>query len=107
MKKIISILCLSIFAACAATSKFAPTAEELPAMQAKAPGITYDDALHGYKLYAANCSNCHRLHNPKEYTALKWNKILPEMFQKAKITNDDQHQLIRNYLAAKSKAPNP
>ncbi|MEP6514271.1 MAG: hypothetical protein ABJA79_10395 [Parafilimonas sp.] len=103
MKKIIAVLLLCVFAACAATSKFAPAAEEMPAMQIKAPGITYDEAVQGYKLYVGNCSNCHRLHNPKEYTVSKWNKILPEMYRKAKIADSGQQQLIRNYLAAKSK----
>ena len=103
MKKIIAILSLSVFAACAATSKFAPAAEDLSAMQTKVPGITYDVAMQGYKLYVGHCSNCHRLHNPKEYIVAKWNKILPEMFEKAKISSTDQQQLIRNYLSAKSK----
>jgi len=103
MKKVVTIFCVSIFAACVATSKFAPTAEDLPAMQAKVPGLTYDEAIQGYKLYANNCSNCHRLHNPKEYTAVQWNKILPEMFGKAKLSNKDQEELIQNYLSSKSK----
>ena len=81
MKKTVTIFCVIIFAACAATAKFAPTAEELPAMEAKVPGLTYDEAMQGYKLYAGNCSKCHRLHNPKEYTAVQWNKILPEMLK--------------------------
>lgn len=103
MKKIFVLLSLSVFAACAATLKFAPSADELPALQAKAPGITYDDAIQGYKLYTANCSNCHRLHNPKEYSIMQWNKILPVMFEKAKIMNNERQQLIKNFLIAKSK----
>ena len=89
MKKIIATLCLYTFAACAATSKFAPAADELPAMQSRVPGISFDGAMQGYKLYATNCSNCHRLHNPEEYTAIEWNKILPEMFDKAKLKNEE------------------
>lgn len=103
MKKTIVIVFLFLLAACAATSKFAPTAKDLPAMQAKVPTITYTDAIQGYKLYAGNCSNCHRLHNPKEYTAIKWNKILPEMFEKAKIANNEEQQSIKKFLIAKSK----
>ena len=102
MKKFISILLVSIFAACAATSKFAPTPEEMPAIEARMPGVTYEEITQGYKLYTTHCSNCHRLHNPKEFTATKWNKVLPEMFDKAKITDSAQKQLVRDYLAAKS-----
>jgi hypothetical protein len=103
MKKIITALCLCTFAACATTSKFAPAADELPAMQLKMRGISYDEAMQGYKLYTTNCSNCHRLHNPKEYTAMQWTKILSEMFEKAKIKNKDDEQSVKNYLIAKSK----
>lgn len=103
MKNIIATLCLCTFAACTATSKFAPAADELPAMQSKMPGISFDRAMQGYKLYATNCSNCHRLHNPKEYTAIEWKKILPEMFDKAKLKNEENQTLLRNYVIAKSK----
>jgi hypothetical protein len=103
MKKIIATLCLCTFAACAATSKFAPAADELPAMQSRVPGISFDGAMQGYKLYATNCSNCHRLHNPEEYTAIEWNKILPEMFDKAKLKNEENQTLLRNYVISKSK----
>src|ERR1043166_5237934 len=103
MKRSISIFLVTVFAACAATSKFAPTAEEMPMMETKVPGITYEEATAGYKLYTTHCSNCHRLHNPKEFTATKWNSILPEMFEKAKISDTVQRQSVRNYLAAKSK----
>ena len=103
MKKIIATLCLYTFAACAATSKFAPAADELPAMQSRVPGISFDGAMQGYKLYATNCSNCHRLHNPEEYTAIEWNKILPEMFDKAKLKNEENQTLLRNYVISKSK----
>ena len=94
---------MSVLVACAATSRFAPTAEEMPALQSKVPGLTYEDANQGYKLYISHCSNCHRLHNPNEYTATKWAKVLPEMLGKAKISDTAQQQLIRNYLTAKSK----
>ena len=104
MKKIITAFCLCIFSACAATSKFAPVADELPAMQSKVPGISYDEAMQGYKLYATHCSNCHRLHNPKEYTVVEWIKILPEMFDKAKLKNEENQILLRNYIIAKSKS---
>ena len=103
MKRFIAILSLTFMAACAATSRFAPTAEEMPALQSKVPGLTYEDANQGYKIYISHCSNCHRLHNPNEYTATKWAKVLPEMLGKAKIADTTQQLLVRNYLAAKSK----
>jgi len=103
MKKVIWIFLISIFAACVTTSKFEPTAAELPALQSKVPGLTYDDAMRGYKLYTSHCSNCHRLHNPNEFTATKWNKVLPEMFDKAKLSSGVQQQYVRDYLESKAK----
>ena len=72
-------------------------------MQRKVPGISLEQAQRGFKLYKFNCAGCHNLHKPDEYTTAGWQKVLPEMLGKAKITSDNDAQLIRNYLFAKSK----
>jgi cytochrome c1 len=62
-----------------------------------------DELNRGYKLYIDYCSACHRLHKPDEFTISQWNKILPEMYSKAKLVSDDKKESIRNYVIAKSK----
>jgi hypothetical protein len=43
------------------------------------------------------------LHKPNDYTIGGWEKILPEMLGRAKITSEKERQLIKDYLFAKSK----
>jgi hypothetical protein len=102
MKKLyVTIL---IFAsACAATKTFEPTPQALPVMQQKVPGITLERANEGYTLYKNKCGSCHRLHPPSEYTISKWEKSLIEMYPKAKVTSEEEKQLIRDYVVSLSK----
>ncbi|HMT74840.1 MAG TPA: hypothetical protein PKA77_12290 [Chitinophagaceae bacterium] len=104
MKKyfILCSLVISI-AACTATQHLQPADADLALAQQRVPGITITELKNGYKLYINKCSACHKLHNPNEYTAVKWKPILAEMFAKAKLTEDDSKLLISNYLVAKSK----
>jgi len=94
------VLCM---AACTATQHLRPVDADLAAAQQRIPGITMNDLQNGYKIYVMNCSACHRLHDPKEFTADKWKTILLEMFSKAKITDEKQKQLVTNFLISKSK----
>ena len=103
MKKIISILSTIILVGCATVSSLQPTETELAIMQQKVPGISLEEAQQGFKLYKFNCAGCHYLHKPGSYTIIGWEKILPEMLSKAKITSEKEKQLIKNYLFAKSK----
>jgi len=56
----------------------------------------------GYEVYQNKCSGCHYLHNPSKYSEKDWHKILPEMRQKAKLT-DAEFQPLKTYLMALSQ----
>ncbi|MEO6489886.1 MAG: hypothetical protein ABIO04_08120 [Ferruginibacter sp.] len=71
--------------------------------QQKVPGVTMTDLNDGYKLYVNNCSGCHRLHKPVEFTTAQWEPILNKMFIKAKLVDEKPRDLIRNYVISKSK----
>lgn len=104
MKKIVILFYAVLLVACAATGKLQPSEADLPSMQQKVPGVSFEDVKKGYQLYKTNCSGCHRLHIPKEYTIAGWNKNLAEMIPKAKLTEDTIAQrMIRDYLYAGSK----
>ena len=72
-------------------------------MQQKVPGITIENARAGYKLYSEKCASCHQLYHPGKYTIAQWNKILPKMFPKAKLSDEGQQKLIEDYMHALSK----
>ena len=92
-----------MFIGCAKVSNLKPAESDLSVMQQRVPGITIEDAQQGFKLYKFNCAGCHYLHKPNDYTINAWEKILPEMLSRAKITSGKEQQLIKNYLFAKSK----
>lgn len=104
MKKtfiIITAVCAGL-AACTARV-LAPTSEQLSVMQQKLPGITLERAQEGYRLYSAKCAACHQLYPPGKFTVNQWDKILARMFPKAKLTDGQQQQLIRDYVHALSR----
>ena len=76
---------------------------ELNAAKEKVPGITMEQLKHGSRLYIRNCSGCHALHKPSQFTARQWQPILVKMFEKSKIRDSATKTLITDYLVAKSK----
>lgn len=46
------------------------------------------------KLYSQKCSGCHRLYNKNEYTVKQWEKILPEMSKKSKLSKEEENQIL-------------
>jgi hypothetical protein len=103
MKKIVVIITCIGFIGCVTVSNLKPAESELTIMQQKVPGLSLENAQKGFKLYKFNCAGCHYLHKPNDYTISGWEKILPEMLGKAKITSEKDAQPLKNYLFAKSK----
>jgi len=103
MNKILIIITCIAFIGCVTVSTLKPADSDITVMQQRVPGITIEEAQQGFKLYKFNCSGCHYLHKPNDYTINGWEKVLPEMLSRAKITSEKEQQLIKNYLFAKSK----
>ncbi len=103
MNKIAPILISIVIVGCATVSTLRPRDTDLAIMQQKAPGISLEAAQKGFRLYKYNCAGCHNLHKPNAYTISGWEKVLPEMLGRAKITSEADAKLIRDYLFAKSK----
>jgi cytochrome c5 len=103
MRKPGFIIFISLIVAACSAKTFAPTDQQVSAMQEKVPGIAMESAKAGYKLYSDKCAGCHQLYSPGKYTIAQWNNILPKMFPKAKLSDADQQKLIREYLHALSR----
>lgn len=65
----------------------------------------YSDAqlAEGKTLMEANCQKCHKIKDPSERTVQKLERVLPSMFNKAKLTQQ-QGELVRAYMIAHAKA---
>lgn len=103
MKKLCIVISTSVVIVACSAKSFVPTDQQLSAMQQKVPGITLENAKAGYKLYSEKCASCHQLYRPEKYTISQWNSILPKMFRKAKLSDEEQQKLVRDYVHALSK----
>lgn len=56
----------------------------------------------GRSLYEARCQECHKLHEPSEFTADGWDAIVEKMKYKASLDKDDEGTLL-TYLKAFAK----
>lgn len=65
-------------------------------------GISTDSLAIGRTLYTNHCGSCHNLHLPEQYTRAHWEREMPEMKRKAKIS-DDEATLITSFVLARCK----
>lgn len=65
-------------------------------------GTDLDNLLAGRALYVKHCGSCHNVHLPAQFTRSQWEIKLPEMQQKAKIS-DKETKLISDFLLARCK----
>lgn len=96
-KKIRFILFIAGILAACSPALYMPTMED-----ATRSGISTDSLMIGRALYTNHCASCHNLHLPEQYTRSQWKKEIPDMQQKAKIS-DEETRLITNFLLARSK----
>ncbi len=65
-------------------------------------GVSADSLLIGRSLYVNHCGSCHNLHLPEQYNRQHWEKEIPEMRIKAKISAEEA-KLITNFILARCK----
>jgi len=75
----------------------------MPSMtDASHSGVSVDSLMIGRTLYTNHCGSCHNLHLPEQYTRAHWEKEIPDMKRKAKIS-DDEARLITSFVLARCK----
>ena len=107
MKKYFIILVAGMMA-CHSSRKITTPVEaeispELKLARTKVPGITQEQLTTGSKIYIQDCAVCHALKEPSDYSMQQWEPILQRMYVKAKISDEGEKKLIRDYVMAKSK----
>lgn len=101
MKTATIIFCIFFFGCSHKT--IAPTEPASTSMEQKVPGITSDRMSMGKQLYASHCASCHRLYDPAKYTGSQWDKILPKMIPRTKLSDMEKSQKIKDYVHALAK----
>lgn len=92
MKKI--VLLLSVIALWSCSSSKTTTAET----KTVADVAVLPELAEGKSLYENNCAKCHKLFNPKDFSAEEWKPIVLKMQKKAKI-DDATREKIYAYLS--------
>ena len=60
------------------------------------PGLAHGAERPVKELYLSRCSRCHKLYDPRDYDAARWDYWMEKMKKKARL-NDPQYQAIRRY----------
>ena len=103
MKKIIVIISLIIFSACASkklsTSKEndKPKEKETAAVVAATP----EEINAGKANYGQYCGTCHKLYDIESESESEWRKIIPRMSKKANIDSKTEETILKYVVAIK------
>lgn len=105
--KIVALVILSVIIYSCAAKSTAPsvvtkTAEVKPAPapngnKPESALVLTPELMEGKNLFENNCAKCHRLHDPKEFSAEDWKPIVARMQKKAHL-DDIAGQKIYNYV---------
>ncbi|MBI4830466.1 MAG: hypothetical protein HY801_02710 [Candidatus Lindowbacteria bacterium] len=102
-KKRILVVLTTLFVGCATVSGTMPSPEQLMA-EGVAPGDADVAALaRGRAIAITECTGCHRLYWPHEYSPEVWPGIVRKMGYRASLT-EDQIQELKLYLVTASQA---
>lgn len=63
---------------------------------------TKPDTVEGKQIFTARCGRCHGLPEAKQFTVAKWDDILPDMFPRARLTNEEALH-VRAFILSNAK----
>ncbi len=102
MKQFIMLLGAAIILVYCSTQRYIPSSKEIQLAQTQWEQADSTYLSKGNQLYELKCSGCHYLYKPKNYTIDQWKKLLPEMKDKAKLT-EEEYKTIKVYLFTRSQ----
>lgn len=91
---------MTIIAACSAKKNVAETNTKEEIKQTANENLLKNDIAEGKSLYENNCAHCHKLYDPKQFSAEEWKPIMQRMQKNAQLT-DEQGMKVYNYLTMK------
>lgn len=83
-------------AACSSTKK---TASSAPVAEVH---FTAAELEEGKLIMESSCKRCHKLYEPESHTPKQWDKILPRMNKRAKLS-PDQAAKVRGHIMSLAK----
>ncbi len=92
---------IALLASCAGTVP-APGSAHVEYASRRWPGTRLQDLSAGRESYILKCSGCHSLHAPEELSARQWEKTVPEMMMRSRLTKEEADLILR-YLESASE----
>ena len=84
-----------LVAGCAMSTRTMPPATELGGD----PG-SLESLERGRMLIVTECSECHRIYWPQEYSSRIWPEVLDDMGKRASLNEGQTHDIVEYYVAA-------
>lgn len=100
--KLILFLGAAVVLTYCSSISYLPTHQNIVDVRERWPDADSIYLYRGYETYMNKCSGCHYLYNPNQYSATEWEKILPEMSHKAKLT-EAEIKPLKAYLFTLSR----
>lgn len=94
-----ALVTIAVIAACSKTIYVAYTPTDSDAQKS---GTSIEHLAKGQAIYSSSCTKCHSIDPPEKYTKAEWDKILPRMSKKAKLTASDS-EILGVYIFARAK----
>lgn len=95
------------FVACATSTGTMPTVEQLSVGNALSEGADKMALMQGRALAVTECSACHRLYWPDQFSPRAWPGILRKMGREASLSHDQIKSIELYYVTASRAARNP
>ncbi len=97
---LVFVLLLTVIACSSSHSLIRPEENDVKKLNTTGTTVTMNDLNNGYHLFLTNCGGCHSLYVPSSKNKTEWEKVLPEMFSRTQL-NNDQQKLVRQYIFSK------
>jgi len=88
---------------CAKKNNPARSAQAADEVAAEKKKFSAEQIAKGGAIFDNKCGKCHEYHEPQEFSVHFWDKILPAMSGKAKLSADDA-ALVRAWVITNTKA---
>jgi cytochrome c5 len=104
MKKIctITLLAASVLFLVNCSNKTGKAIASKSGSHADTVAYTPEQLHEGMTLYQGSCQQCHKLHDPAEFTTGKWNRILGSMIPRTQLSESNA-MVVRAYVLANAK----
>lgn len=99
-KRIVILACGAIFAGmsltgCKSSSQTSGAVAASPASQPTFAMFGPPPDRSGVQLWSENCSRCHNMRPPTEFSAAQWSTIVHHMRLRANLTGDEQRKITQ------------